>query len=456
MRSGERSAAGVLEDCLDEISAQNPGLNAFVHVDESGALAAAKAIDRQIRQGQDPGPFAGVPFGIKDTHDVAGMPTTFGSLFYKNSLPAERDATYVARLRAAGGIPLGKTATAEFGLDSATNTKAWDVTRNPWNQALTPGGSSGGSAAAVAAGMVPFCTAGDGGGSIRSPASFSGLLGLKPSLGLIPNSNGFDSMTCMGALTSNVRDMARFLDAASGPDHRDRTSFAHNGNSFEREIEDLSLVGLKAAWSADLGYALVDPEVIEVAQKTALDLISNTELQLLKREVTLPNCFENWARFVVEQAIGQLESLGFLPDRKDELSDTSRFVLESYGDNSRRQVAQNLNALRDLEKMMAMLLDEVDIIMTPIIGCLPYGAADPLPESIAGQATNGQGVELLGMIANVCGIPAISVPAGFSASGSPIGLQIMSARHNDDLLLKLARLIEIAHPWPRVAPKQLD
>src|SRR4051812_23456920 len=173
VRRGERSAAEVVDPVLAAVEAGNRSLNAFVHVDPDLARAAAARVDDLVRRGEDPRPLAGVPFGVKDLEDCAGMPTSHGALAYRDPGPGEHDSIHVARLRAAGAVPIGKTAAPEFGTLNFTRTKAWGVTRNPWGTACTPGGSSGGSAAAVAGGLVPMATASDGGGSTRIPASFS-------------------------------------------------------------------------------------------------------------------------------------------------------------------------------------------------------------------------------------------------------------------------------------------
>src|ERR1043166_2704735 len=187
VRRGELTARAMVDECLQEIEKKNERVNAFVYLDAAGARREAAEIDARIARGEDPGPRAGVPFGVKDIREsCAGMPRRNGSLFHLDDPPETRDSGFIARLRGAGAIPLGKVATAEFGMDGVTHTLAHGTTRNPWNLTRTPGGSSDGSAAAVASGMVPFCTAGDAGGSTRSPAGYTGTVGLKPSLGRIP------------------------------------------------------------------------------------------------------------------------------------------------------------------------------------------------------------------------------------------------------------------------------
>src|SRR5437868_14066406 len=232
VRRGELKAVEVLDECLAAIDASNGQLNAFVHLDPDLARRAADAVDEAVAQGRDPGPLAGVPFGVKDLEDCAGMPTSQGSLLYKGRPPVSEDSVHVSRLRAAGAVPIGKTAAPEFGVTAFTHTKAWGTTRNPWDPTRTPGGSSGGSAAAVAAGMVPFATASDGGGSTRIPAGFSGLVGMKPSHGRIPHPSADPSQTAVyGVETTTVADSARHLDLTSGPNDVDRTTLPHPGVS---------------------------------------------------------------------------------------------------------------------------------------------------------------------------------------------------------------------------------
>ena len=221
MRAGERKATEVLDECLAGVAEGNDALNAFVHLDEGLARAAAEAVDAAVARGDDPGPFAGVPIGVKDLEDCAGMPTSHGSLIYKGRAPVVADSVHLARLRAAGAVPIGKTAAPEFGTLNFTKTKAWGITRNPWSLDRTPGGSSGGTAAAVAAGLIPCGTASDGGGSTRIPAAFSGLVGMKPSHGRIPHPGPSVGQTSVfGLLTTTVADSARHLDVTAGPARR--------------------------------------------------------------------------------------------------------------------------------------------------------------------------------------------------------------------------------------------
>jgi aspartyl-tRNA(Asn)/glutamyl-tRNA(Gln) amidotransferase subunit A len=218
VRRGDLEAVEVLDECLAAIDKGNERLNAFVHLDREAARRAAVAVDDAVARGEDPGPFAGVPIGVKDLEDCAGMPTSHGSVLFKGRAPASVDSVHLSRLRAAGAVPVGKTAAPEFGVTCFTSTKAWGTTRNPWDPTRTPGGSSGGSAAAVASGMVAVAIGGDGGGSIRIPASCCGLVGLKASRGRISNAPFVPGigLGTTGPLARTVADAAAYLDVVTG------------------------------------------------------------------------------------------------------------------------------------------------------------------------------------------------------------------------------------------------
>ncbi|MGZ4766307.1 MAG: amidase, partial [Ilumatobacteraceae bacterium] len=277
VRDGRLTAVEVLEECLAAIEAGNAELNAFIHLDADLARRDAQRIDALVAAGEDPGPLAGVPFGVKDLDDCAGMPTGRGSLWYSGGPPVADDSIHVHRLRRAGAVPVGKTAVPEFGFWAYTNNRVTGVTRNPWNLARTPGGSSGGSAAAVSAGLVPFATASDGGGSTRTPAGFCGLVGHKPSFGRIPDVRGtrYGQTAAAGALATTVADAARLLDVMAGPHGQDRTSLPPAGVVYEQQIERLPTTGLRVGWSVDLGFAIVDPEVAAVTEAAANAVIAD-------------------------------------------------------------------------------------------------------------------------------------------------------------------------------------
>jgi aspartyl-tRNA(Asn)/glutamyl-tRNA(Gln) amidotransferase subunit A len=452
VRRGERKAMEVLDECLAAIDARNEPLNAFVHLDADLAREVAARVDEQVATGGDPGPLAGVPFGVKDLEDCAGMPTSHGSLLFKDRPPAERDSVHVARLRAAGAVPIGKTAAPEFGTVAFTHTKAWGTTRNPWNPARTPGGSSGGSAAAVAAGLVPFCTASDGGGSTRIPASFTGLVGLKASYGRIPNPGAAVSQTTsLGALTTTVADAARHLDVVAGPDDRDRLSLPASGVGYEAAIESLDVGGLRAVWSPDLGFAAVDPEVQELTEAAARDLAQAAGLQLVDRPVQLTDPVRTWmSAGAVDMWLSLEEDMW--PERGGELMGFVRKGYEATEDYTVRKFARSYKWRHRLEEEVAALFADVDVLLTPATAVPAFPAEGPMPLVINGrEVAPGMAVPFT-MLGNLCWNPAISVPAGLTSEGLPIGLQIVGRRHADEVVLRLARLFETARPWPRFAP----
>jgi len=452
VRSGARTATDVLEESLAAIDDRNGALNAFVVVDPAGARAAASRVDDLVRAGEDPGPLAGVPFGVKDLYDLAGTPTSHGSLLYKDAPPAAADAIDVARMRAAGAVPVGKTAVPEFGSVCFTASPAWGVTRNPWDPSVTPGGSSGGSAAAVASGMVPMATAGDGGGSTRIPAAWTGLVGLKPSFGRIPYPDNVASQTdTKGVLVTTVADAARHLDVTCGPSSRDRTSLPHPGISYEQAIGTLDVSGLRIGWSPDFGYAAVEPEVSALAEEAARALVAAVGARWTPLTVRLTDPVRVWMGSGCLDLYQQLER-GMWPDRGGDLHSVNRYNLTHSDLMTPAQVARTWLRRRRLEDEVAALHDEVDVVLTPTTAVAPFAAEGPIPEVIAGQSVFPAMAVPFTMVANLCWNPAISVPAGLTAAGLPVGLQIQGPKHADDVVLRLARVLEQARPWPTLAP----
>ena len=454
VRSGERRAVEVLDDALAAIAAGNERLGAFVHLDEGLARAAAEAVDAAVVAGRDPGPFAGVPFGVKDLEDCAGMPTTHGSLAFAGRGPVAADSVHVARLRAAGAVPVGKTAAPEFGTLNFTRTKVFGVARNPWDPELTPGGSSGGSAAAVAGGLVPVATASDGGGSTRIPASFCGLVGFKPSHGRIPHLGAPGSETTVdGLLTTTVADSARHLDVTAGPDDRDRFTLPRPLVNYESAIESLPLDGLRARWSPDMGFARCDPEVRAIVEKAARGLAETAGLVLDDEPIELTDPVRTWL------GSGSLDlwltlDPGMWPGVAGDLTRYSRSVLEQTEDYPVPRVAEAARRREQLTLDAARLFSEVDVVLTPATAVPAFAAVGPPPDTIDGAPARPLGASAtpFTMLANLCWNPAVSVPAGQTAGGLPVGLQIMAARHHDEIPLRLARIWEQTAPWPRHAP----
>ncbi len=456
IRARECTAREAAEKALGLIAKLNDALNAFTYTDPELALAAADAVDAALSQGREPGLLAGVPFGVKDLDDCAGMPTGRGSLWYRDAAPAARDSIHVRRLRAAGAVPLGKTAVPEFGSLPYTDNRTTGVTRNPWNPARTPGGSSGGSAAAVAAGMVPFATASDGGGSTRTPASFCGLVGHKASFGRIPDARGsrYSQTAAPGCLATTVADAALLLDVMAGPSPHDRTALPAPPVSYLSAIESLDVRGMRVAWSPDLGFAGVEPEVESITRSAAEALIDAAGLILVNRPVGLTD---------INSVKLQLESLdrwvglgpGLWPELAAELSPEVRREFARSERMTLREFAHVLDRRAEIEGSLAALFSDIDVLLTPTVAMPAFSAEGPAPAVVQGVPGGLLAAVPFAPLANLWGTPAISVPAGVTVGGLPVGLHIAGRHHDDATVLRLARLLEIVRPWPRHAPAQL-
>lgn len=458
VRRGERSALATVAEAFERIDRLNPALTAFVQQDRAAALEAAAEIDRQVAHGQDPGPLAGVPIGVKDIESCQGFRVTQGSWFLRDSPVCAQDSRHVARLRAAGAVVLGMTATAEFGMDSATTTRLFGVTRNPWDLSRTPGGSSGGSAAAVASGMVPLATGTDAGGSIRQPAAYTGLLGLKASHGRIPKQDGFSHFAVVGALARTAADCARHLDVACGPHAGDRTSLPRPVMPFEAALESLDVRGLRAHWSGDLGYAVVEPEVEAIARRAAERLCAAAGLQPVDTAFRPVNVYTDVAVVLLHNLEAQWVRDGLLPDGYPMLSAPVQHLVDLLRRHRDRiDVDASWARIRQLEQQMAGFFEGCDLLMTPSTACRPHGADERIPEVIDGRDASQTGAEPFGAFVNACWVPAISIPAGLTREGLPVGLQIVARHHREDVLLRLARIAEETNPWgeppaPQVYP----
>ena len=452
VRDGETRAVDVLDECLARIDAGNERLNAFVHVDADVARRAAESVDAAVARGEDPGPFAGVPIGVKDLEDCAGMPTSHGSLLFKDRAPVEHDSVHVGRLRAAGAVPVGKTAAPEFGVTCFTSTKAWGTTRNPWDTTKTPGGSSGGSAAAVAGGLVPAATASDGGGSTRIPAAFSGLFGMKPSYGRIPHERPSASMTSVfGMLTTTVADAARHLDVVAGPAWVDRASLPPPGVVYERAIDTLEVSGLRVAWTSDQGFAVCSEEVEGICRAAAEQLVSAAGLQSVDIDVSFPDPLRTWLTAGGLDLWMDIEP-GMWPERADDFTGLVRAGLRNTESAVPGRIARWFQRRNALDEVCGRLFESIDVLLCPTTALPAFAAEGPLPFTIDGRDAPA-GPTPFTMLANLCWNPAASVPAGVTADGLPVGLQIVGRRHADDVVLRLSRIFEQVCPWPRLAPE---
>ena len=454
IRNGEESATSLVQWSLDSVDA-NAELNAFVYIDAEGALSAAAAVDEAVAagRGEELGPLAGVPFGVKDLEDCADMPTTRGSRWFADSAPKNVDSIHVARLRAAGAIPVGKTATPEFGAWAYTASPLLGVTRNPWDVRRTPGGSSGGSSAAVSAGMVPFCTASDGGGSIRTPAAFTGLVGLRATYGRIPTfgDTHLAQNAVVGCLTTTVADTALLLDVMAGPDSRDRTCLPPPTGCYLEALARLDLSGLRMAWSKDLGFAVIDDEVATTCEQAARRFALATGGVIVERPVILGDYTLTYA-FIegVDRFVGIDRTLW--ETRLGELDPLCAPAWEHLSRRTLPQAASVESARRKLVVDVAALFDDVDLLLTPMASMAPFAAEGPMPTTIDGVDVHAGMSVVLSFLASLVNLPAISVPGGLTSGGLPVGLQVIGPRFREDLVLAAAARYESAYPWPRHCP----
>ena len=337
------------------------------------------------------------------------------------------------------------TTAPEFGILNFARTKAWGVTRNPWNLERTPGGSSSGSAAAVAAGIIPLGTASDGGGSIRIPAAFCGLVGHKPSHGRVPHPGPMESQTSVvGVVATTVADAARCLDVQAGPDNRDRLSLPPSGVRYEEEIERLDVTGLRARWSLDLGFVdHVDPEVAEHSRAAAEALAGAAGLELDDEPVHFTDATKVWWSSGVLSGWVRDGLAERWPARAEELMPFTRQGMEETQGVTVERVGRIHRRRYDFEVAVAALFDEIDVLLMPSTAVPAFAAAGPPPGGAMSTPFT--------MLANLCWNPATQVPAGLTSDGLPVGVQIVARRHRDDVALRLARILEQTRPWPRVA-----
>ena len=450
IRGKELSPVHVVEAVLDRIGAVNPSLNAYCTVAAEEARDAASAAEIAILSGEDLGPLHGVPVSIKDLIFTRRLRTAAGSRLLADHVP-EEDAVAVERLRAAGAIIVGKTNTPEFGFKGVTDNPLFGATRNPWDTARTPGGSSGGAGAAVAAGLGPLALGTDGGGSIRIPASFCGIFGLKPSFGRVPSGPGlpgWETFSHTGPMTRTVRDAALMLDTLAGPDDRDRHSLPATADSFLAACDD-GIAGLSVAWSADLGHARVEPEVADLCA----DAAARFEALGCHVEVVVPTWDDPEEMF---RTLAAGEAFAAYRDRLEsgeQHLDPALVEMLRFGATitAERYLAALL-ARRQFWSDVHRFLARFDLLITPTVAVAPF-ALDALPiREIAGSPVSPLGWTPFTFPFNLTGQPAASVPAGVTASGLPVGLQIVGRRHADRTVLAAAAAWEAAAPWQARRP----
>ncbi len=451
IRGREISPLELMEALLRRAEEVNPRIHAFATLHPEEALKQARAVTESLAAGRDPGPLAGLPIGVKDLEDAEGMVTSYGSVPYKDNVAA-RDSVQVARLKRAGAIVLGKTNVPEFGFTGFTKNRVYGVTGNPWDPERTAGGSSGGSAAAVAGGLAPMATGSDAGGSIRIPACYCGCYGLKPSAGRIPVGPTPllppQPLMVLGPLTRTVEDAALYLDCTAGSHPCDPSSLPPPMASFLANLDQLPR-NMKIAFSPTLGHARVQRDVmarVEEAVRVFEELGHRVEVW----QGAIPDPAEAWSTLMNTELYGVLAD--DLERHRSELGHTLVMALEHARTLTTADFLRANRMRSELNRILWDLFEAYDLLLTPTMPTEAFGAKGPPPGAIEGHP-----IPLLGAVAftypfNLSGHPAATVPAGLSRSGLPTGLQIVGPRLRDDLVLQASRAFEKARPWPLTAP----
>lgn len=441
--AGELSAAEVLEAHLERIEAVNPELNAIVTLVAERAREEAAAADRRRARGEPLGLLHGLPIAVKDVMDTEGIRTTQGSRIYADRVP-DADALIVRRLRAAGAIVIGKTNTPEFGAGSHTFNDVFGTTRNPYDRERAAGGSSGGAAAALAAGMVPIADGSDLGGSVRNPASFCNVVGLRPSRGRIASTrpgNAWDPMSLLGPLGRSVDDTALLLAATAGPDRRDPTSIDEEPAQFA-ELAPLDLAGARVAWSASVDGLPIEPAVT-AALAPARAALEDLGAAVEEVEPDLSGADEVFETF---RSLGFLEGHGDDVDAHPELVKPEVVADIALGDALTPRQVVRAGALRtELFRRIGGFLEEYDLLALPSVQVVPFPAEWRWPREVAGVEMERYYTWMRSCTRiSSTALPAMSLPAGFTAAGLPVGLQLVGAHRGERDLLAGAATLEAA------------
>ncbi|MGY5885030.1 amidase [Modestobacter lacusdianchii] len=452
LRAREVSARELLDAHLARIDRLNPQLNAIITLDPEGARAAADAADAALAAGEPVGPLHGLPIAHKDTHATGGMRTTWGSPLHAETVPA-RDELAVARLRAAGAIRVGKTNVPEFAAGSHTFNTLFGATHNPYRHGLSAGGSSGGAAAALAAGLVPIAEGSDMGGSLRNPAAFCNVVGLRPTPGRVPTHPapiGWSQLSVQGPMGRTVADVALTLSALAGPDRRVPIALSDPGAPFADPLPT-ELRGLRVAWAPDLGGQVpVDPTITETLT-ASLDVFTDLGATV---EEACPDLRGADEAFGVLRAWLFEASFGDLVRRNPEqVKETIRWNAARGAELTGADVGRAEIAHTKLFERVVAFFERYDVLLAPTTQVLPFPVEQEYPTEVAGVPQE----DYLGWmrsctLVSATGCPALSVPGGFTADGLPVGLQVVAAPRADRRVLEVGHAFEQATGFGRRRP----
>lgn len=456
LREKQVSSVELTRLYLDRIEAFDNRLHSYLTVDAENALSLAAKADKRLMSGNVVGPLDGLPISIKDLEITAGLKTTGGSQIFKDRIPKE-DSVVVERIKSAGAVILGKTNTPEFGLLGVTYNLLGEHCRNPWNINKTSGGSSGGAASALAAGLCPVSIGGDGGGSIRIPSSFCGVFGLKPTQGRVPKYGGAglpiaaNHLSQTGPISRSVADSALIMQIISGFDARDPSGFideithdtfspASTGN------------GLRIGWSSDLGFAAVDSEVLNICQEATTSL-KNAGCEIDNADIVLNEPFGPFRTLFSAMAYTAYSQL--LENYPDQITDYAANCIENGASVTGADYAAALGYVDQIKSIFNSAFEKFDVIITPTLAVEAFDALGPL-ETV--NEVNGREVDPwwgyfpFTFPINLAGLPASSVPVGFSKNKLPIGLQIIGRPRDEKTVLSVSAALEQISPWADIKP----
>jgi amidase len=444
VRAREISARELIDAHLERIDRLNPALNAVVTLDPEGARAAADAADAVLASGVEVGPLHGLPVAHKDTHATGGMRTTWGSPLHADTVPAH-DELVVARLKAAGAIRIGKTNVPEFAAGSHTFNPLFGVTHNPYRHGLSAGGSSGGAAAALAAGLVPLAEGSDMGGSLRNPAAFCNVVGLRPTPGRVPTwpaAMGWSQLSVQGPMGRTVADVALQLCALAGPDPRVPISLEEPGSVFAPPLLR-SLTGLRVAWAPDLGGRVtVDPAITAVLA-SSLGVFADLGADVAEDCPDLSGAdevFGTLRAWLFQAAFGEISR-----HSPDKVKESIRWNAELGARLTGPDLARAEQLHTKLHERVVSFFDRYDVLLAPTTQVLPFPVELEYPTEIAGvhQENYLEWMRSCTVI-SATGCPALSVPGGFTADGLPVGLQIIGRPRADRTVLEVGHAFEQA------------
>jgi aspartyl-tRNA(Asn)/glutamyl-tRNA(Gln) amidotransferase subunit A len=443
--SGELSPVEAAVSVLDRIDAIDGKLNAFCLVDRDEALARARASEERRGRGEPLGLLDGVPTSIKDLLYTKGRPTLRGSLSISADRAWDEDAPCVARMREQGAVFVGKTTTPEFGWKGVTDNPLTGVTRNPWDPSTTSGGSSGGSAAAVAAGMAPLSVGTDGGGSVRIPAAFCGIFGMKPTYGRIPlyPASPFGTLAHAGPMTRTVEDAALLMDVVTGFDSRDWSALEAPRGSYRAAVAEAlaqgSLSGLRIAYAPTLAGAPVDPQVAERVAAVAR-LLAELGADVEEADPGFDDPVEAYHTLWFSGAAKVVENL-----RPDQFAQLDAGLQEVCREGAAKSALDYLGAVDTrmaLGVQMGRFHETYDLLLTPAVPIPAFAAGVEVPPG--GEHKRWTGWTPFTYPFNLTQQPAASVPCGVTDAGLPVGAQLVAARHGDELVLRASAVLHAA------------